>query len=308
MNTKFSDLSSKVVAKEMSHAINFSGYISVSYFAAEETNFRCFHRHPLQERRPSAGFTVQYRFSKKDRVPFPKNEKSVKSQETAPGETEKIVVFVCRALSWARLIHVFSFVFFFFTYTIQTFPCPKHFPPIPCALPQKYFPSQKDFRSPFFVSLLFFGIKHFLSSMFCSQKWTTFGHLPARLKHLNWKTSWRPSARFRWVNINLNCPLFLEGGRFQNWTPGNSRGEELPWSSFGWRKEKANWGREDPISRIKRNGEQDVPERRQSLHHGALVQRDQHRHSDHWSCLGTRLRLPAAFSVCLQVAEIREKN
>ena len=155
------------------------------------------------------------------------------------------------------------------------------------------------------MSLRFFW--HKTLSMFCLQKWTIFGHLPARLKHLNWKTSWRPSARFRWVNINLNCPLFLVGGRFKNWTPGNSRGEELTWSSLGWGKEKANWGREDPISRIKRNGEQDVPERRQSLHHGALVQRDQHRHSDHRPCLGARLRLPAAFSVCLQVAEIREK-
>ena len=156
------------------------------------------------------------------------------------------------------------------------------------------------------MSLRFFW--HKTLSMFCLQKWTIFGHLPARLKHLSWKTSWRPSARFRLVNINLNCPLFLVGGRFQNWTPGNSRGEELAWSSLGRRKEKANRGGEDPISRIKRNGEQDVPERRQSLHHGALVQRDQHRHSDHWSCLGTRLRLPAAFSVCLQVAEIREEK
>ena len=156
------------------------------------------------------------------------------------------------------------------------------------------------------MSLRFFW--HKTLSMFCLQKWTIFGHLPARLKHLSWKTLWRPSARFRWVNINLNCPLFLVGGRFKNRTPGNSRGEELAWSSLGRRKEKANWGGEDPISRIKRNGEQDVPERRQSLHHGALVQRDQHRHSDHWSCLGTRLRLPAAFSVCLQVAEIREKR
>ena len=155
------------------------------------------------------------------------------------------------------------------------------------------------------MSLRFFW--HKTLSMFCLQKWTIFGNLPARLKHLSWKTLWRPSARFRWVNINLNCPLFLVGGKFQNWTPGNSGGEELAWSSLGRRKEKANWGREDPISRIKRSGEQDVPERRQSLHHGALVQRDQHRHSDHRPCLGTRLRLPAAFSVCLQVAEIREK-
>ena len=144
--------------------------------------------------------------------------------------------------------------------------------------------------------------------MFCLQKWPVSGHLPARLKHLSWKTLWRPSARFRWVNINLNCPLFLVGGRLKNLTPGNSRGEELAWSSLGRRKEKANWGREDPISRIKRNGEQDVPERRQSLHHSALVQRDQHRHSDHRPCPGARLWLPAAFSVCLQVPEIREKN
>ena len=144
--------------------------------------------------------------------------------------------------------------------------------------------------------------------MFCLQKWTIFGHLLARLKHLSWKTLWRPSARFRWVNINLNCPLFLVGGRLKNLTPGNSRGEELAWSSLGWGKEKANWGGEDPISRIKRNGEQDVPERRQSLHHGALVQRDQHRYSDHRPRLGACLWLPAAFAVCLQVAEIREKK
>ena len=72
---------------------------------------------------------------------------------------------LCRTRSGARLIQVFFSFLFFSTYTNQTLPCPKQFPPFPCALPQKYFPSQKDFHSPFFLSLLFFGTKHFLSSI-----------------------------------------------------------------------------------------------------------------------------------------------
>ena len=98
-------------------------------------------------------------------MPLPINEKSVKSQETAPGERERrlssLFVVPCHEPDLSMSFHLC----FFFTYTIQTFPCPKHFPPFPCALLQKYFPSQKDFHSPFFLSLLFFGTKHFLSSI-----------------------------------------------------------------------------------------------------------------------------------------------
>ena len=298
MNTKFSDLSSKVAAKLLILYFRFM-------FCSWGDEFPLFSSTPITRKKTLSRLhgSIQV-FKKRSRAPPHKWEIGKEPRNSSRRERERrlssLFVVPCHEPDLSMSFHLC----FFFHVHNSNITLPQTFSSISLRSSTKILSFSKRF--PFFVSLRFFW--HKTLSMFCLQKWTIFGNLPARLKHLSWKTLWRPSARFRWVNINLNCPLFLVGGRFQNWTPGNSRGEELAWSSLSRRKEKANWGGEDPISRIKRNGEQDVPERRQSLHHGALVQRDQHWHSDHRPGLGARLWLPAAFSVCLQVAEIREKN
>ena len=103
---------------------NFSYYISVSCFAAEETNFRCFHRHPLQGRRPSAGFTVQYRFLKKISRALPQKLEMGKDPRNS-SKKEKIVVFV--GPGHGPDLSKFFSCLLFFTYTNQTLKNFLHF-------------------------------------------------------------------------------------------------------------------------------------------------------------------------------------
>ena len=111
-------------------------------FCSWGDKFPQFSSTPITRRKTLSRLHVSTKVLQKNLVPLPKNEKSPNTLETFPMEREDCRL--CRTRSRLDLSMFFSFLFFF-TYTNQTFPCPKHFPPFPYPLPQKYFSSQNTF-------------------------------------------------------------------------------------------------------------------------------------------------------------------